>query len=233
MHCNNSKIEQNGSKLKRKARTIYNSYQLQELNTYFAKTQYLALPDRVELASKLGLSQTQIKIWFQNKRSKLKKAVKSSCSQRVASLSDSYTDIQDDYSRFPYPYSPVSPYPADVMRFFRYPERDFQYENSRQIRSETTLCGVNEKSSLQYGMDAVGKTCQRRLSPLPGRLTKNTAKTLPLRHPDQLLFGPSSNQSHGYAFSGLYNTGSSNDLVTSMPNCFSYSYAQWPPFPSV
>jgi hypothetical protein len=50
--------------------------QLQVLNKRFQRTQYLALPERAELAATLGLTQTQVKIWFQNKRSKFKKNVK-------------------------------------------------------------------------------------------------------------------------------------------------------------
>ncbi|NWR25200.1 DLX4A protein, partial [Emberiza fucata] len=64
-----------GKKL-RKPRTIYSSVQLQALNQRFQQTQYLALPERAELAAQLGLTQTQVKIWFQNKRSKYKKILK-------------------------------------------------------------------------------------------------------------------------------------------------------------
>uniref|UniRef100_A0A8B9P2H7 Homeobox domain-containing protein n=1 Tax=Apteryx owenii TaxID=8824 RepID=A0A8B9P2H7_APTOW len=60
----------------RKPRTIYSSLQLQALNQRFQQTQYLALPERAELAAQLGLTQTQVKIWFQNKRSKYKKIMK-------------------------------------------------------------------------------------------------------------------------------------------------------------
>lgn len=60
----------------RKPRTIYTSFQLRELNKRFERTQYLALPERAELAAYLGLTQTQVKIWFQNKRSKVKKMMK-------------------------------------------------------------------------------------------------------------------------------------------------------------
>lgn len=60
----------------RKPRTIYTSLQLQQLNSYFQKTQYLSLPERADLAVNLGLTQTQVKIWFQNRRSKMKKMLK-------------------------------------------------------------------------------------------------------------------------------------------------------------
>ncbi|KAG7459630.1 homeobox protein Dlx4a-like [Megalops cyprinoides] len=73
----NGEIRLNGKGKKlRKPRTIYSSLQLQVLNQRFQQTQYLALPERADLAAKLGLTQTQVKIWFQNKRSKFKKIMK-------------------------------------------------------------------------------------------------------------------------------------------------------------
>ncbi|KAG8446796.1 hypothetical protein GDO86_014309 [Hymenochirus boettgeri] len=73
----NGEIRINGKGKKiRKPRTIYSSLQLQALNHRFQQTQYLALPERAELAAQLGLTQTQVKIWFQNKRSKYKKIMK-------------------------------------------------------------------------------------------------------------------------------------------------------------
>lgn len=51
----------------RKPRTIYSSLQLQQLNKRFLRTQYLALPERAELAASLGLTQTQVRIrWNQH-----------------------------------------------------------------------------------------------------------------------------------------------------------------------
>ncbi|XP_068933557.1 homeobox protein DLX-4 [Petaurus breviceps papuanus] len=70
----------------RKPRTIYSSLQLQHLNQRFQHTQYLALPERAQLAAQLGLTQTQVKIWFQNKRSKYKKIMKQGSSSQDGEL---------------------------------------------------------------------------------------------------------------------------------------------------
>lgn len=46
----------------RKPRTIYSSYQLAVLQRRFQSAQYLALPERAELAAQLGLTQTQVNL---------------------------------------------------------------------------------------------------------------------------------------------------------------------------
>lgn len=57
----NGEVRLNGKGKKiRKPRTIYSSLQLQALNQRFQQTQYLALPERADLAAKLGLTQTQV-----------------------------------------------------------------------------------------------------------------------------------------------------------------------------
>uniref|UniRef100_F7BDJ0 Homeobox domain-containing protein n=1 Tax=Ciona intestinalis TaxID=7719 RepID=F7BDJ0_CIOIN len=73
----NTSVNTSKSKKKRNPRTVYSNYQLQELHMYFKKVQYLALPERARLAAALGLTQTQVKVWFQNRRSKIKKLLKS------------------------------------------------------------------------------------------------------------------------------------------------------------
>ncbi len=52
-------LKLSGKKM-RKPRTIYTSLQLQQLNSRFQRTQYLALPERADLAAALGLTQTQV-----------------------------------------------------------------------------------------------------------------------------------------------------------------------------
>jgi NADH:ubiquinone oxidoreductase subunit E len=59
------KLTIRGKKI-RKPRTIYSSMQLQILNKRFQRTQYLALPERAELAASLGLTQTQVFVFSSN-----------------------------------------------------------------------------------------------------------------------------------------------------------------------
>jgi hypothetical protein len=56
------RVNGKGKKM-RKPRTIYSSLQLQQLNRRFQRTQYLALPERAELAASLGLTQTQVRLF--------------------------------------------------------------------------------------------------------------------------------------------------------------------------
>jgi len=58
----------------RQPRTAYTSLQLLELENEFKKSKYLSRPKRYEVSTRLGLSETQVKIWFQNRRMKVKKS---------------------------------------------------------------------------------------------------------------------------------------------------------------
>lgn len=58
----------------KRPRTAFNQDQLNRLKKEFAENRYLTEKRRQELANELGLQEAQIKIWFQNKRAKIKKA---------------------------------------------------------------------------------------------------------------------------------------------------------------
>lgn len=57
----------------RKARTAFSDHQLKELEASFEAKKYLTVQDRLELAQKLNLSDTQVKTWYQNRRTKHKR----------------------------------------------------------------------------------------------------------------------------------------------------------------
>jgi len=58
----------------KRPRTAFSSDQLNRLKDEFNSNRYLTEERRRALAAELGLNDNQIKIWFQNKRAKLKKS---------------------------------------------------------------------------------------------------------------------------------------------------------------
>lgn len=58
---------------KKRSRAAFSHAQVFELERRFAQQRYLSGPERAELAKSLRLTETQVKIWFQNRRYKTKR----------------------------------------------------------------------------------------------------------------------------------------------------------------
>ncbi|EGT47320.1 hypothetical protein CAEBREN_08622 [Caenorhabditis brenneri] len=57
----------------KRPRTVFTDEQLEKLERAFTDSGYLSGATRAKLAESLGLSDNQVKVWFQNRRTKQKK----------------------------------------------------------------------------------------------------------------------------------------------------------------
>ncbi|CAB00867.4 Homeobox protein ceh-28 [Caenorhabditis elegans] len=72
-HSNPDTINLRSQQQKRKPRVLFTQHQVNELEERFKKQRYVTATEREELAQCLGLTATQVKIWFQNRRYKCKR----------------------------------------------------------------------------------------------------------------------------------------------------------------
>lgn len=80
---------------KKKARTTFTGRQIFELEKQFKEKKYLTATERSDMASLLNVTETQVKIWFQNRRTKWKKQEKI-CEDNNENEKDSQSDNSDN-----------------------------------------------------------------------------------------------------------------------------------------
>ncbi|XP_022345249.2 uncharacterized protein LOC111137847 [Crassostrea virginica] len=68
----NKTEEADNPKNRKKTRTVFSRHQIFYLESAFDAKRYLSSTERSEIASTLNLTETQVKVWFQNRRNKWK-----------------------------------------------------------------------------------------------------------------------------------------------------------------
>ncbi|RXM35928.1 Homeobox protein Nkx-2.4 [Acipenser ruthenus] len=83
---------------RRKRRVLFSQAQVYELERRFKQQKYLSAPEREHLASMIHLTPTQVKIWFQNHRYKMKRQAKDKATQQLQQENNSCQQQQQQQS---------------------------------------------------------------------------------------------------------------------------------------
>lgn len=71
---NSGNLSSNEIKKKKKSRILFSQCQINELEKLFKRQKYISANERILIANRLKLQPNQVKIWFQNRRYKIKKS---------------------------------------------------------------------------------------------------------------------------------------------------------------
>ncbi|GBP37229.1 BarH-like 1 homeobox protein [Eumeta japonica] len=121
----------------KRARTAFSAQQIKSLEAEFEKNRYLSVAARGRLARQLRLTETQIKIWFQNRRTKWKRKY----TNDVEILAQQY------YSSL----GIVAPRPifvGDRLWVFNCPNRLPPAQQQQWMKSVNTIVNVNQPSPI-------------------------------------------------------------------------------------
>ncbi|XP_051992977.1 homeobox protein HMX1-like [Xyrauchen texanus] len=124
-----------GSARKKKTRTVFSRSQVFQLESTFDLKRYLSSSERAGLAASLHLTETQVKIWFQNRRNKWKRQLAADLEaanfnhspQRIVRVPILYHDKTTPMSSFSFNLSQVSPPIMGFSNSVNYPLTSFAH----------------------------------------------------------------------------------------------------------
>lgn len=97
-NCPSSSESIKDSSKKKHTRPTFSGQQIFALEKTFEQTKYLAGPERAKLAYALGMTESQVKVWFQNRRTKWRKkhAAEMATAKRKQEVLDNQADDNSD-----------------------------------------------------------------------------------------------------------------------------------------
>jgi len=159
----------------RKSRSAFTDKQVFQLEKVFEKKQYIEAAERSQLSISLGMTETQVKTWFQNRRMKEKQKrteethyyTKLAFANRLASgLSPSGTGVYG-YQPVLYPAGfPAEPprYPGPSQAYLPYQQQSHYpagYEMTNQLNSPFNSYPVPRNSCPPYCRECTGVESSR------------------------------------------------------------------------
>lgn len=161
----------------RRYRTAFTKDQLNRLEKEFLKENYVSRPKRCELAASLGLAESTIKVWFQNRRMKDKR-------QRMA-LTWPY-GIPPDPQLYAYLAAAAATYPYNLQHPAALPYPGMGL-HGLQPSTSSAFTPLSVSSPIQHRLDVLPSVGNPLYRPIPGL---DSSPSLSTTSPPSLHFPP-------------------------------------------